>query len=137
MTEHDWIPKSDLATFFGVSERTIQRKIQALDPRLVKREGKRVLVSREAVNRGVFGKTQVQLAEEVEILQSSVSALNDDNERLRVQLEHQRLQATIESQQREIEALRQQLEETADQRDIAFDAMSALTTRLASGGSRS
>ena len=120
MSDGQWVAKSELAALLDVSERTVQRRIGQLEAgpnsRHVRRDGNRVLISAQAVQEGLLGATVGELEERNELLERTASALSDDNDRLRQQLEVERLhstvanqQGTIAAQENEIEALRTEL----------------------------
>ena len=109
-----WRTKAELQLMFGKSERTIRRAIADIreqTPDLVRREkGGHVEVSPEAIRAGAFGRTRAELLETIDLQQREISAVNDDNERMR----RERLEAQVELLLRENETLR-------SERDRAFD----------------
>lgn len=126
MADEQWFSKNELVKLLGVSERTVQRRIAALENgpsgHHVRRDGAKVLVSAKALVEGLVGETVAEQGEKIELLEMTTQTLSDDNDRLRVEKELELLRA-------ENASLRAQLEAAEAQRDNALDAVQMLATR--------
>lgn len=126
MSDEQWFSKNELVKLLGVSERTVQRRISALESgpngHHVRRDGAKVLVSAKALVEGLLGQTVAEQGERIELLEMTSKALSEDNERLRIEKELELLRA-------ENASLRAQLEAAEVQRDNALDAVRMLAAR--------
>lgn len=132
--ESAWLTKDEIADALGVSSRTVQRRISALeasDPELVRREaGGAVLVAERAFIDGLVGTptapTTEQLFDDVSVARATADAYEADNERLRSELRIREAEAAILVIQRELESTKEHLTEMTDQRNRLREALTAL-----------
>lgn len=126
MAELAWLTKAEVARLFEIDPRTVDRKLESVDPRFVQRDVRPVLISVELVESGHFGVSRGELLEQIEFHEAQTRQYIENNKELRDRIAQDGLKATIELVQQKNELLEQRLEESERDRVRLREALAAL-----------